>query len=272
MKPLRLKSLGLKPLRRILILLAVAALAAPAWGYVVFLKDGKQIITKEKYRRQGDKVLLVLQSGVTTELAASEVDFAKTDKENQIELGTARVLEGGETRMLSREEERQGIDEPRRTTLSDLAGQRNLALPELSTRREKTDLGETIPYTQAGFIDLERLPRRKLADVEVEAELEQYFESQGLEGFSIYQGSAGDHPLVVVVANSDTAVFKALKDSAGALVQTQARFPKRLAGLEILMMTEGKVRAGQFILSLDLANQLLAGLDPKIFFTRYVQF
>jgi len=268
----RMKPLRSKPQRLVLILIALATLAAPAWGYVVFLKDGKQIITKEKYRRQGDKVLLILQSGVTTELAASEVDFARTDKENEIELGTARVLEGGETRMMSREEERQGIDEPKRTTLSDLAERRNLALPELSTRREKTEQGETIPYTQAGFIDLERLPRRPLADEEVDAELQQYFESQGLEGFSIFQGSAGDHPLILVVANSDAAVFKALKDSAGALVQTQARFPKRLAGLEIFMKTEGNVRAGQFILSLDLANQLVAGLDPKIFFTRYVQF
>lgn len=262
----------MKPLRQILILIAVLTLAAPAWGYIVFLKDGKQIITREKYRREGDKVLLVLQSGVTTELPAAEVDFAKTDEENKVELGTARVLEGGETRVMSRDEETGKSGKSRETTLSDLAGRRALALPEPSTRREKTEQGEKIPYTQAGFIDLEKLPRREPGDAEVAAELAQYFESQGLEGVEIFQGSAGDHPLVVVVANSDTAVFKALKDSASALVQTQARFPERLAGLEVLMRTESNVRAGQFILTPELANQLLAGQDPKVFFTRYVQF
>jgi len=266
-----MKLLRMKLLRQILILIAVLTLAAPAWGYIVFLKDGKQIVTKEKYRRQDDKVLLVLQSGVTTQLPAKEVDFTKTDEMNKVELGTARVLEGGETRVMSREEER-AKGESQETTLSDLAGRRALALPEPSTRREKTEQGETIPYTQAGFINLEKLPRRESGDAEVVAELSQYFESQGLEGFEIFQGSAGNHPLVVVVVNSDTAVFKALKDSAGALVQTQARFPERLAGLEVFMKTESNVRAGQFVLTPELANQLLASQDPKTFFTRYVQF
>ncbi len=260
----------MKPLRQILILIAVVTLAAPAWGYVVFLKDGKQIITKEKYRLEGDKVYLVLQSGVSTELPAAEVDFPKTDEMNKTQLGTAKVLEGGGTRLMTREEETSSG--PRETTLSDLAGRRSLALPEPVTRRKSEDAGEQIPYTKAGFIDLERLLRRELGDAEVAAELSQYFESQGLEGFEIFRGSAEDHPLVVFVANSDTAVFKALKDSASALVQTQARFPGRLAALEILMTTESKVRAGQFVLTPELANQLVAGQDPRTFFTRYVQF
>ena len=82
-------------LHRVTILAALLLVAMPAWGYVVILKDGTQIITREKYRREGDRVYLILQNGTETFITASEIDFAKTDELNVENIGQVRVIEQG---------------------------------------------------------------------------------------------------------------------------------------------------------------------------------
>ena len=237
----------------------------PVWGYVVFLKDGTQIVTREKYERKGDEVFLILESGTRTVIDAAEIDFQRTDKENITNLGSARVIEGTEVDI------RTGPAPPPRTTLSDLAGSRNLAAPE-APKPEK-DISAELPVTNAGFVDLMALPRRPFADVELDAELSRYLGSQGIETFKVFQGTSADRPLLEVVANNEAAVFKALRDGAGALSQLRARFPDRLNVLELLIVTERDVRAGQFTLTPELAHLLArGGLEPETFFYRYVEF
>jgi len=258
--------------RRFAIAVVLLVVTTPTWAYIVCLKDGSQIATKEKYRIVGEKAYLILPSGTETSLSVSEIDFEKTEELNQLNLGTARVIEAtGPTTTPEAPE-----PEAQEDTLGDLVGRRSrLSLPPARKREEETaaaDYGE-LPLTQAGFVDLMALSRNPYTDSEITIELLQYLKGQGVEEIKIYQGTAADSPLIEIVANSEASVFKVLKDCANALVQLHGRFPEKVGALELLMVTGAQVRAGQFVLTPTMANLLVTeAIDAPTFFCRHVQF
>lgn len=255
-----------RPLRRLMILFALLLVAVPAWGYVVVLKDGTQIITREKYRREGDRVYLVLQSGTETFIASTEIDFAKTEELNKDHVGQAKVIETGAVTVVKEDPQQQ-----KKPTLRDLVGKGRLSVPE---SKKGAGAGEAeLPFTRAGFVDLWSFPTSALADPELDEELSRYLVGQGVTSFRVLQGTEKGHVLLRVTANSESAVFKGLRDAASALVQAQTRFPDRIAAVELVMSTDSDKRAGQFVLTRELASQLLSGaIDPPTFFYRHVQF
>lgn len=256
------------------VLLAVL-LAGSAHAYIVVLKDGSQIPTKEKYRIEGDKAILILPSGVQASYDAADIDIERTEKINVVDYGTARLIEGQNTTRLNTEVK---LDDKR--TLSDLIGGREggLALPE-PRRRSRAgqpqaveDDGTTIPLTQAGFVDLMALPKVPYPKTDITAEVMGYLKGQGVENVRVYKGSQGDHALLEIVTASEASVFKAIKDSANGLVQINERFPE-VAAFELLLLTDSQVRAGQFVLTPELANILVTdSLDLPTFYLRYVEF
>ncbi|MCP4658806.1 MAG: hypothetical protein GY856_25625 [bacterium] len=261
----------MSPFRRFAIALILLVVATPTWAYIVYLKDGSQIVTKEKYRVVGDQAYLILPSGTETSMNVSEIDVAKTDELNQVDIGTARVLEGVGTRTTPEPSEAE-VD---RETLGDLLGGRSgLSLPPVSKRQEAVAMEvEALPLTKAGFVDLMKLSRNPYTDSEITTELLQYLKGQGVEEIKIYQGTAADSPLIEIVTNSEASVFKVLKDCANALVQMHGRFPEKVGALEVLMVTGSQVRAGQFVLTPAMGNLLVTGaIDAPTFFCRHVQF
>lgn len=259
---------GIKTLAFLFVLLL---LAAPAWSYIVFLKDGSQLNTKKAPEvREDGLAYLVLINGTITTLDPNEIDFNRTGKENEgSNLGSARLIEtSGESRSLKVEDAKSNEQ-----TLGGLisGGQTNLSLPE--NRRRQSAGEEAIPTTPAGFADLTALRRRPYEDAEVIAELQRYLQGQGVEGAGLYMGTEADRPLLEVTANSEAAVFKIVKDAANALVQVHGQFPDRVAALELIMLTDAQVRAGQFVLTPELAGELVTGkIDAPTFFYRHVQF
>ena len=126
---------GPSPIYRPLLAVALSLLVcAPAWGYIVFLKDGSQIQTKEKPRIEGDKVILVLPSGTEAFYDASEVDMAKTEEVNKVDYGTAKLLEGlDEPKLLPKDLQTEDLE----PTFGDVITGRSLALPPLKRRQAK---------------------------------------------------------------------------------------------------------------------------------------
>lgn len=256
-----------------LLLLALLALpSVPAAGYIVFLKDGSQIQTKEKYRIEGDRAILVLPSGTEAFYDASEIDVEKTAEVNVVEYGTATLIEGGETQQLA-SDTRFEDDEEELGELLVRRGQ-GLALPEPRRRRQAaaaTDGGP--PTTPAGFLDLTEWKRKPHPDAELAAELASAVEAQGFEAVRVFAGTAADRALVEIVTASEVLVFKALRDAASVLGQIEERSPGRLAAIELLLVTEAGQRGGQFLLTPELAADLAGGkLSPATFFLRYVEF
>src|SRR5262245_16021416 len=93
----------MRVIRPSVLTLALLLLSAPAFAYIVFLKDGTQVSTKEKYRVEGDRAVLVLRSGTETFIDLAEIDIAKTEEVNKIDFGTAKLIEGGEVKELATE-------------------------------------------------------------------------------------------------------------------------------------------------------------------------
>ncbi len=248
-------------------LIAVLLLmASPAWGYIVFLKDGSQITTKDKYRVEGDRVLLTMPNGTEASYPVSEVDIEKTEKVNVIDYGTATLLEG--------------LDKPRQPkvvyeedpSFGEYITGRNLALPTVRKRQAATPTDE-LPTTQAGFVDLMAFRRSPYPASEITGEVLGYLKGQGIDRVRIFQGTEADRPLIEVVAASEASVFKAIKDSASGLVQIHESFPELVKAFELLLMTESQQRAGQFVMTPELANQLVSGqLTAPQFFLRFVEF
>ena len=261
-----------------IVALALSA-AAPGWAYRVFLKDGTEIVTEEKYRVEGEMAILTLPGGTQASYLASEIDVAKTEEFNKIDYGTAKVIEGNQARTVATDELLNDKE-----TLSDLLARRKqgLALPEQSVRPDR--LAPTVggadgeeardaPMTKAGFIDLFSMPREPYPKPTIMSEVMRYLKGQGVDNVRLYRGSRLDRPLVEIVAASEASVFKAMKDSANSLVQIHERFPEDVAAFELLLLTDNQVRAGQFTLTPELANMLATEeMDPASFFLRYVEF
>ncbi|MEM7585010.1 MAG: hypothetical protein AAF560_16570, partial [Acidobacteriota bacterium] len=247
-------TIGVRPLllKGLIVAVLLAAVSAPAWGYIVFLKDGSQITTKTKYRIEGDKAILILPSGTEASYDASEIDVEKTEAVNVIDYGNAKLLEGvgGETLL-----PKGARFEEEDSEFGEFISGRSLALPEVRRRdaaTAKTPGGP--PTTQAGFLDLLSLRRKPYPNSEITTEVLGYLKGQGVDRVRIYQGTEPDRPLIEVVAASEASVFKVLQDSANGLVQIHERFPRDVAAFELLLMTESQARAGQFILTPERAT------------------
>lgn len=241
---------------------------APASGYIVFLKDGSQIQTKEKYRIEGDQAILILPSGTPASYAASEIDVEKTEQVNVVDYGTATLIEGlKEPTRLPKEARFE--DEGR---FGDYISGRDLALPEVRKRKAATPADE-LPTTRAGFVDLMAFRRSPYPVAEVTTEVLGYLKGQGTDRVRIFQGTETDRPLIEIVSASEASVFKAIKDAANGLIQINEHFPELVTAFELVLMTDSQERAGQFVLTPDLANLLVSEkINVSQFFLRFVEF
>lgn len=254
---------------RLALLALLLVVAAPASGYIVFLKDGSQIQTKEKYRIEGDKAILILPSGTPASYDASEIDIEKTEKINVVDYGTATLLEDLKEPPKQLPKGARFEEEGR---FGEYISGRNLALPEVRKRQAATPTDQ-LPTTRAGFIDLMAFRRSPYPSAEVTAEVLGYLKGQGTDRVRIYQGTETDRPLIEIVAASEASAFKAIKDSANGLVQIHQNFPELVTAFELVLMTESQDRAGQFVLTPDLAELLVSEkLNVSQFFLRFVEF
>ncbi len=252
------------------LLIAVLLLTtSPAWGYIVFLKDGSQIQTKEKYRIEGDVAYLILPSGNLASYKASEIDIKKTEEINVVDYGTARLIEGlDKVTPLAKQTRFED-----NTRFGEHIFGRSLALPELNKRQQTATPDGQLPTTRAGFVDMMALRRSPYPGSEITAEVLGYLHGQGIDQVRIFQGTQADRPLIEIVAVSEASVFKALKDTASGLVQIHDRFPELVTAFELVLMTETQDRAGQFVLTPELAEELVSeSLTAPQFFLRFVEF
>jgi len=254
--------------------LLVLLAALPAAAYTIYLKDGSKLLAEEKYEVRDGKAYITLRSGTETFIDLSEIDVKRTEEANTANLGSAMVIEGGETREIQREPPR-----PQEPTLGDLIEKRrrdgDSGLDDRRSPAERSAVPVEVPQAQrtaAGYVDLLSFPRRPFGDLETGAELKQFFSNQGLEEAQIYQGSEPDRPLVDVTTNSEASVFRALAVAASALVSLRER-GRSPAALELFLATPSRERAGQFLLTPDLARDLLSSkVDVTTFYLQNVQF
>ncbi len=261
------RSSGPSPISHASLITVLLLTASPAWGYIVFLKDGSQIQTKEKYRIDGEMAILILPSGNLASYKASEIDVKKTEEVNVIDYGTAKLIEGLD-KVTSLAKKTRFEDKP---NFGEYIFGRTLALPEPRKRQTTTTTDDELPTTQAGFIDLMAFRRSPYQFSEITAEVLDSLKD--IDRVRIFQGTEADRALIEIVAPSEPSVFEALKISAAGLAQIHDRFPEQVTAFELVMMTESQDRAGQFVLTPELADLLVSEkLTVPQFYLRYVEF
>lgn len=260
-------------------LLTVLALllAAPLAAYTIYFKDGRTLQTKGKHRVVNGLAVVTLLNGTQASFNPQEIDVKRTDAMNKTDLGAAEIIDSGT---------RQAPGAPpaprREQRISDLinkngAGPRDVPPARREARREETATGAGVGVgrTRAGYPDFSQIARTPTpyAAADISAELRQFFLGQKAEAAEIFQGTQEGRPLVVVTTSSENSVFRALSVGANALLHVRDRFPGKVSDLELLMVTPSRERAGQFVLTPEMAEELVAKRVGLVsFFMENVQF
>lgn len=234
---------------RLLLALVAILVAAPSFAYTIFLKDGSQILARQKYVVRGGRAIIVLPSGTETAIALAEIDVARTDQANVQDLGTAMLIEGGKTSGVQSAAPpptaSQKLGELIRT---GAAGVRGEAAPAGSAPPRPRGFDENVPAST----------RPGLRDTALAAELKGFIGGRGLP-VEVVQGASARRPLLVYETDAEAPVFRALVASAGALIEAQNKMPGALDGVEVLCQTSDGSLAARFELNAQQAADLLAG-------------
>jgi hypothetical protein len=253
-----------------ILLLGLALAAGPLSAYTIYLRDGKTLLAKGKYRIENGRAIITLPNGTQTFLDAREIDVKRTETENRGgDLGNAMVLEN------NRPADPKAATPPAQRRLSDMINNREAPRePQLpQENRRETASSNGLGRTRAGFPDLTGIPRKPYARLEVASDLQQFFRGQSLDEVEIYNGTQGDRPLLEITTNSEASVFKALTAAANALLHIRDSQPNRVAAFELLLTTPERERAGQFLITPELAADLVAQkVEVSQFFIQNVQF
>ena len=256
----------MQTLRRLALALLMAIVALPACAYTIYLKDGTRFIAREKYKIEAGKAIILLQSGTTTSIAATEIDYARTEKANQTNLGTALVLDNGEF-----------TDTPtgttqRHTRLSDIARRESMR-DRTQARAKSTVAPARTPVSAADSAKSWNPDRAPYRDLEIAEQIVAVFQARGVETVQILQGTSQDRALLDITSNSEGSIFRGLEAAAAALVEITEAHPDTIAAFEVLMMTAKRDRAGRFVLAPEQAAEIATGqVEPSAFFVQHVRF
>jgi len=245
--------------------LLLALIAIPATAYTVYLKDGTRLIAREKPRIEAGKAIILLQSGTETSLAASEIDFPRSEQANQNNLGTALVLDNGQFT-----DTPQGVTQ-RNVRMTDIArGNQTL---NRSAEQEAAKAKAAVKPVDPG-VDLWNPERNPYRNLDVSGKILGVFRAHGIDAVQVLQGSTGERILLDITTDSEGSIFRGLEAAAVALVEIGESAPDTtINAFEVLMMTSNRGRAGRFTLEEDMAAEIASKqVEPSAFFVQQVQY
>jgi hypothetical protein len=257
-------------LKILLNVLMIVFVVVPAGAYTIYLKDGSRLIAKEKHRIEDGKAIIVLQNGTRTFIEASEIDIARTEQANLGDYGTALVVEEGQ--LVEAQIKPTQQKEQRLTDVATKADSKTLIRPP--ARRQTTSPPEAFQQRiDSGAVDLTTYPRAPYSEMQLSEEATRFLRTLGVESVQVYQGSQPGRIFIELTTNSEAAIFRSLEAAADTLLHLRNRYPDKVESLEILMSTSDRDRAGQFLLTRELAVALADNqLSASEFFVSNVQF
>jgi hypothetical protein len=259
----RSKILRFAGLSTLVTLLAAGPLAA----YTIYLKDGSTVQTKGRYRIEGTRAYFVLANGTQGFIDAAKIDVRRTDTANKEDYGGNAVILQEATPPTD------GTPAaPPQRRLSDVIAKRGAELPGPQREPVKVTPQDSV-RTRSGNADLTTLPRRSFEPAEIAAEIRQFFLGQGIPEVTVFAGTQPSHPLVQVTASTESGVFRGLAVGANAILHIRDRFPGKVDAFDLLLVTPANERGGQFVLTPEMAGDLVAKkVQLAAFFIENVQF
>jgi hypothetical protein len=245
----------------LLALLLATVLATPAAAYTIYFKDGRTLNIKGKPRIANGRAVVTLLNGTQASIDPAQIDDKKTEEMNKRDLGAAVILDQGTTPP----QQATATPQPQPPSrLSDIAARDVGPRDQPVTRRS--------PAASASSATAIPSSLTPYGDAAVASELSQFFLGQKAEAVEVFQGSQG-RPLAQVTTSFESSVFRALLTGANALLHVRGRYPQKVSGLELVMVSPAGERAGQFTLTPDMAEALVAKRVSLVsFFLNNVQF
>lgn len=247
-------------LARLLVLGLVSAVSAHA-AYTVYLKDGSSLQASRPYTVEGETAIIILENGTRAAMPLAEIDVERTKRSNQGGLSGAKVLQDG--RFVELEETPR--EAPARETLGTMIS---------SGRATATAAPHDEPDTTAEAATGERSEPalRPYSDEALTEAIHKAFAELQVEEMEVFQG-AGGAPLLQVVADSESSLFRGLRVAARVLVAVRAARPGEVPAFDLHFLTPQGQEGGSFRMTPEQAEALDSrSLEPSEYYVRNVQF
>jgi hypothetical protein len=250
-----------------LVSVTVMLAAGPLVAYTIYLKDGSAIQAKAKYRIEGNRAVILLPNGTESFIDVQKIDVRRTDAANKSDYGGNAVI---------LQEAAPSTDgtpaPPPQRRLSDVIAKRGTELPEPQRGTSRSLALEGVK-TRSGSTDLSSLPKRPYQPEEIAEEIRQFFLTQQVPEVTVYVGTQPSHPLVQVTVDGESSVFRGLAVAANGILHIRDRFPGKIDAFDLLLVTEAGERGGQFVLTPEMASDLVSKkVQLAAFFVENVQF
>ena len=230
-------------------LFALLLVAAPAFAYVIKLKDGSLIFAKTKYTVKGDKAIVTLENGTVTSMKLDLIDVEGSEQYNKENFGNVVAIDTPEGHKPT-----PVPDMPQPARLQDYMkkAKPRMALP--SQNDKAAGPGGTGPSFQE-------------VDPNLQSAFAKVFDGAGISQYKLtnFRGKTG----LLVTTNTEEAVFNALNAAARALSDPQTRGLS--ITIHIILTSSGGEAAGTFDMSPEQARQLVNGqISAADFFVKNV--
>lgn len=212
----------------------LALLAAPARAYVLVLKDGSKVFGKAKYEVKREFAVFTLESGNVAQIPLAKVDVPATEKYNKENVGNVLVLDRPDAKVL----------ETPKTTSTDRQN--------LSRYIQQHDSQPKVPRSNAPRAAAPKPAAEEISDGQIIREAIRILEGAGVTQYKLQAG-----PKVVVVADQDDGVFKAINATA-RLAQDLIALGKT-ASLEVEIVSSNGSEGGHFRMTAENVKDLTDG-------------
>jgi len=229
-------------------LAALVLAAAPAFAYVIKLKDGSLIFARTKFTVKGDRAIITLENGTVTAMKLDQIDVEGSEKYNQENFGNVIAIDTPDSRKPT-----PAPDGPPSPRLQDY-------LKSHKTRVEAPPSGPKGGPEASG-------PSFGTVDANLQTAFAQVFDGAGITQYKLtnFRGKTG----VLVTTNTEEAVFNAINATARALSNPTSR--GAATTVTIVMTSSPGDSAGTVEMSPEQARQLVNGqVSAADFFVRNV--
>jgi len=211
--------------------------AAPAFAYVIKLKDGSLIFARTKYTVKGDRAIITLENGTVTALKLDEIDIDGSEKYNKENFGNVVAIDTPDSRKPT-----PAPEAPQPPRIQDYIKQNKPRMELPPSASEKAATSATGP--SFGTVD----PNLQGAFTRI-------FDGAGITQYKLtnFRGTTG----VLVTANTEEAVFNAINATARALSDPASR--GNPITVTVVLTTSSGESAGRLEMTPEQARMLVNG-------------
>lgn len=227
---------------------ALVLAAAPAFAYVIKLKDGSLIFARVKYTVKGDRAIITLENGTVTAMKLENIDVEGSDKYNQENFGNVVAIDTPDSRKPTASPEA-----PASPRLQDYIKEKKprMALPSQVEKPAADGSG----------------PSFQQVDPNLQSAFAKVFDGAGISQYKLtnFRGKTR----LLVTANTEEAVFNALNAAARALSDPTSRGVGTT--IQIIMTSSSGDSGGTLEMSPEQARLLVNGqVSAADFFVKNV--